>query len=390
MNMSSPAAPCRIFISYRHNEDAMAAGWLVERLSGHFGKNQIFKDVDDIEPGDDFVKVIADAVGRCDILLALIGRQWLTTTDDDGQRRLDNPQDFVRLEIEAALKRGIRLIPVLIEGTQMPRADEVPPSLAALVRKQALNFSSSNAEPGFDRLIKTVNRTLAEVRAQPAAAEPEGNATTVPGEHDAGTHRESDSGEATAPTTHPREPPGEPSAPHTTHITKATPHRWSGEVARKWAAKAKTPHTGKPLQPPVTGDQPSQVRLIRIRAPAVDVRALAEALCQWYEAQGLEAARTATPIGLLVQCRTGRRLERAAGMGAALTVVLRHESEDLLVEIGAAKWLGKGAGAGAGLVFHLAWLSVGIGVWRQVQLRRQTIEFLRTEAARQLRGADGA
>lgn len=390
MNMSSPAAPCRIFISYRHNEDAMAAGWLVERLAGHFGKDQIFKDVDTIEPGDDFVKVIADAVGRCDILLALIGRQWLKITDDDGRRRIDNPQDFVRLEIEAALKRGIRLIPVLIEGTQMPRADEIPPSLAALVRKQALNFSSGSAEPGFDRLIKAVNKTLAEVRGRPAAAEPEGNAATVPGEHDAGTHRESDPAEATATTAHTSEPPRKPSAPHATAINKAHLYRRSGEVARKWAAKAKTSPTGKPLQPPVTGDQPPQVKLTRIRAPAVDVRALAEALCQWYEAQGMEAARTATPTGLLVQCRTRRRLERASGMGAALTVVLRHESENLLVEIGEAKWVGKRAGAGAGLLFHLAWVSVGIGVWRQHQLPRQTIEFLRTEAAKQLHGADEA
>ena len=113
MNTSRSAAPCRIFISYRHNQDGMAAGWLVDRLAGHFGKDQIFKDVDTIELGDDFVKVIADAVGRCDVLLALIGREWLTITGDDGRRRLDNPQDFVRLEIEAALTRNVALPRIL-------------------------------------------------------------------------------------------------------------------------------------------------------------------------------------------------------------------------------------------------------------------------------------
>jgi hypothetical protein len=321
MTIPSWAAPGRIFISYRHGEDGMAAGWLVERLAGHFGKDQVFKDVDSIQPGDDFVKVIADAVGRCDVLLALIGRQWLTITDDYGRRRLDNPQDFVRLEIEAALKRNIRLIPVLIEGTLMPRADEVPPSLAALANRQALDFNSARAEPEFDRLIKALNRTLAEVRARSPATEPEGNTA---------------------------------------------------------------------LQTPVTGDQPPQVKRTRIRAPAVDVPALAEALCRWYETQRLEAAATATPTGQMVQCRTRRKLERASGMGAALTVILRHEGEDLLVEIGAAKWLGKGAAAGAGLFLHLVWVPVGIGAWRQYQLRRQTIEFLRTEAPKHLRSAHGA
>src|SRR5215472_10389883 len=391
MTVPSRAAPGRIFISYRHSEDGMAAGWLVERLAAHFGKDQVFKDVDSIQLGDDFVKVIADAVGRCDVLLALIGRQWLTITDDYGRRRLDNPQDFVRLEIEAALKRDIRLISVLFEGTPMPRADEVPPSLAALANRQALDFNSARAHPEFDKLIDVLNKTLAEVRARSAATEPEGNTATVPAQNDAHTRRKSDPAEATGNTTYTSELPGKPSAPHTTNLNKAPLYRRSGEVARKWAAKAKTSPTGKPVQTPVTGDQPPQVKRTRIRAPAVDVPALAEALCRWYETQGLEAAaRAAAPTGLMVQCRTRRMLERASGMGAALTVILRHAGEDLLVEMGAAKWLGKRAGAGAGLLLHFAWVTVGIGAWRQYQLPRQTIEFLRTEAPKHLRGAHGA
>ena len=386
MNMSRSAAPCRIFISYRHNEDGMAAGWLVERLAGHFGKDQIFKDVDSIEPGDDFVKVIADAVGRCDVLLALIGREWLTITGDDGRRRLDNPQDFVRLEIEAGLKRDIRLIPVLIEGTPMPPVDQVPPSLAALVNRQALHFSAAHAEPEFDRLIKALDRTLAEVRsevpAEAAATEPKDATPTGPAGHGADTRRENDPAKATGNTTHTSAPPRKTSALYTTWS------RRSGDAARKLAAKAKKSPTGELVQPPATGDQPSQVKLTRIPTPAVDVPALAEALCRWYEDQRLTAvARPATPGGMMVQCRS-RAVERVFGMGAALTVLLRHEGEHLLVEIGAAKWVGKGVGAaGASLVFHWMLIPVGIGVLRQYKLPRQTISFLRTEAPKHLRSA---
>lgn len=385
MNISRSAAPCRIFISYRHNEDGMAAGWLVERLAGHFGKDQIFKDVDSIEPGDDFVKVIADAVGRCDVLLALIGREWLTITGDDGRRRLDNPQDFVRLEIEAALKRDIRLIPVLIEGTPMPPVDQVPRSLAALVSRQALHFSAAHAEPEFDRLIKALDRTLAEVRsevpAEAAATEPKSATPTVPVGHGADTRRKDNPAKATGNTTHTSAPPRKTSALYTTLS------RRSADATRKLAARAKKSPTGERVQPPPTGDQPSQAKLTRIPIPAVDVPALAEALCQWYQDQRLKAvARPATPSGMMVQCRS-RAVERVFGMGAALTVLLRHEGEDLLVEIGAAKWMGKSVGTGAGLVFHWMLIPVGIGALRQYKLPRQTINFLRMEAPKHLRSA---
>ena len=385
MNISRSAAPCRIFISYRHNEDGMAAGWLVERLAGHFGKDQIFKDVDSIEPGDDFVKVIADAVGRCDVLLALIGREWLTITGDDGRRRLDNPQDFVRLEIEAALKRDIRLIPVLIEGTPMPPVDQVPRSLAALVSRQALHFSAAHAEPEFDRLIKALDRTLAEVRsevpAEAAATEPKGATPTVPVGHGADTRRKDNPAKATGNTTHTSAPPRKTSALYTTLS------RRSADATRKLAARAKKSPTGERVQPPPTGDQPSQAKLTRIPIAAVDVPALAEALCQWYQDQRLKAvARPATPSGMMVQCRS-RAVERVFGMGAALTVLLRHEGEDLLVEIGAAKWMGKSVGTGAGLVFHWMLIPVGIGALRQYKLPRQTINFLRMEAPKYLRSA---
>jgi YVTN family beta-propeller protein len=169
MAASPPAAPGRIFISYRREETAYPAGWLFDRLAEHFGSGQVFKDVDSIELGDDFVEVITTAVGSCDVLLALIGDQWLTITDEHGRRRLDNPDDFVRLEIEAALVRKVRVIPILVDGARMPRADELPDSLARLVRRQALELSPNRFDFDTSRLVKVLDRTLADVQAEPAA-----------------------------------------------------------------------------------------------------------------------------------------------------------------------------------------------------------------------------
>jgi TIR domain len=164
MAASPPAKPGRIFISYRRDETAYPAGWLYDRLADNYGGGQVFKDVDSIELGDDFVEVITRAVGSCDVLLALIGEQWLTITDEHGRRRLDDPDDFVRLEIEAALTRNVRVIPILVDGARMPRADELPGSLVKLRRRQALELSPARFEYDTGRLLKVLDTTLAEVR----------------------------------------------------------------------------------------------------------------------------------------------------------------------------------------------------------------------------------
>ena len=153
MTVSTGDVPGRIFMSYRREETAYSAGWLFDRLVGHFGRDQVFKDVDSIDLGDDFAEVITTAVGACEVLLALIGDRWLTMTDQDGQRRLDDPHDFVRLEIEAALTRDVRVIPILVAGAQMPRAEELPASLAKLVRRQALELSPSRFDSDTQRLL---------------------------------------------------------------------------------------------------------------------------------------------------------------------------------------------------------------------------------------------
>jgi hypothetical protein len=160
MTESAGEVPGRIFVSYRRDDTSYPAAWLFDGLAQHFGRDQVFKDVESIEPGDDFVEVITNAVASCDVLLALIGRQWLT--DQDGQRRLDNPGDWVRLEIEAALTRNVRVIPILIEAALMPRADELPASLASLARRQALELSDNRFNLDIQRLLGVLDKTLAE------------------------------------------------------------------------------------------------------------------------------------------------------------------------------------------------------------------------------------
>src|SRR6266481_5488072 len=111
----------KIFISYRREESRRSARILYDRLCARFDRKQIFMDIDAIALDDDFVKGIEKTVAECDVLIALIGEHWLTSTDERGSRRLENPEDFVRIEIATALERGIRVIPVLVDGALMPR-----------------------------------------------------------------------------------------------------------------------------------------------------------------------------------------------------------------------------------------------------------------------------
>ncbi len=133
----------RIFISYRRQDTAYPAARLFDRLVDHFGRNQVFKDVDSLGPGDNFTQVINDAIGSCGVLLALIGRRWLTITADDGRRRLDNPGDLVRMEIETALGIGVGVIPLLLDGARMPPACALPGRLARLPSLQVFELSPS-------------------------------------------------------------------------------------------------------------------------------------------------------------------------------------------------------------------------------------------------------
>jgi glycerophosphoryl diester phosphodiesterase len=162
----------RVFISYRRQDTAWPARQLYDVLVAELGADRVFKDVDNIEPGDDFVERIQSAVGSCEVLLALIGPQWLTVTDANGLRRLDDPQDFVRIEVETALTRDdVRVIPILVDNAKMPSPQELPSGLARLTRRQAVEINPVN----FDtrRLLRVLNDTLRDARgdaAEPTAA----------------------------------------------------------------------------------------------------------------------------------------------------------------------------------------------------------------------------
>ncbi|MGZ5276121.1 MAG: toll/interleukin-1 receptor domain-containing protein, partial [Caldimonas sp.] len=132
-----------IFISYRRDDSAPYAGRLYDRLTAHFGKGQVFMDIDQIGPGEDFVEVIDRKVGACGIAVVLIGKTWLSASDAEGKRRLDDPEDFVRLEVATALERNIRVLPVLVGGAKMPRMQQLPESLAVLSRRNAFEISDS-------------------------------------------------------------------------------------------------------------------------------------------------------------------------------------------------------------------------------------------------------
>jgi len=155
----------QIFISYRREQSGWWAGRLYDRLCRDFDRSQIFMDIDTIALGADFVDSIETTVAKCDLLIALIGNNWLTSKDDQGERRLDNPEDFVRIEIATALKRGIRVIPVLVDGALMPQSGELPDDLKPLARRQALELNHDRFDIDFKRLASTIRRFL-EITAE--------------------------------------------------------------------------------------------------------------------------------------------------------------------------------------------------------------------------------
>jgi tetratricopeptide (TPR) repeat protein len=163
----------QIFISYRREESRWSARSLHDRLSAHFDRKQIFMDIDAIALGEDFVKAIETTVAKCDVLIAVIGTNWLISKDEQGNRRLDNPEDFVRMEIGTALKREIRVIPVLVDGALMPRSADLPDDLKSLVRRNALRISDTSFDGDCQRLVATIRQVLEKATTE--QQEPEKN-----------------------------------------------------------------------------------------------------------------------------------------------------------------------------------------------------------------------
>jgi hypothetical protein len=144
----------KVFISYRRGDSAGYAGRVMDRLDRELGRDLVFMDVDAIPLGTNFSKVLHEEVAKCGVLLAVIGPNWLDARDEDGNRRLDNPNDFVRIEIAAALQRNIPVVPILLDGARIPKASQLPEDLKELASRNGLDVRHASFQDDMDRLIR--------------------------------------------------------------------------------------------------------------------------------------------------------------------------------------------------------------------------------------------
>lgn len=164
-----------IFINYRRKDAAAYAGRLYDSLLQHFDEERIFLDIDTVVAGASFVAAIEQAVRSCGVLLALIGPQWMTATDLEGRRLLENPKDVVRLELEAALRYGTLVLPILVDGATFPSREELPDELAWLSDRQAFMIRNDTFRDDVDRLIAALTNVL--VRSRQSTLPPAGPST---------------------------------------------------------------------------------------------------------------------------------------------------------------------------------------------------------------------
>jgi len=150
-----------IFISYRRDDEPGMATALFLQLEKTFAEDRLFMDVEGgIAPGQDFVSVLEDQVAQCQLMLALVGKGWLSATDADGRLRLDNPDDFVRIEIESAIRLGKIIIPILINRTEMPRSAELPEPMRPFVRRHAVRITQERFRSDTQGLVEAIARVL--------------------------------------------------------------------------------------------------------------------------------------------------------------------------------------------------------------------------------------
>lgn len=152
-----------IFISYRRTDTSGQAGRLYDTLAARFGPERIFHDIDGIAPGARFPSVIHSQLESCDVVLALIGKGWLTAKDRNRRRRLDDPDDVLRQEIRAALERDdVLVIPVLVDGGTMPDREALPEDLSALTERNAVRLSSEGWKNDLANLLRVLEREVHE------------------------------------------------------------------------------------------------------------------------------------------------------------------------------------------------------------------------------------
>ena len=175
-----------IMLSYRREDASAYAGRLYDRLAAEFGRDTVFMDIDTIRPGDDFVDIIEQTLAIADVVLVIIGPRWADAEDSAGRRRLEQPNDFVRLEVATALEGQTRVIPVLVGGAVMPIEDQLPGELVPLVRRNAVEVSDTRFHSDADRLIEVLGAALpshGEPDDAPRPAVPPALNSSAPEEH---------------------------------------------------------------------------------------------------------------------------------------------------------------------------------------------------------------
>lgn len=160
-----------VFINYRRGDEPAAAGRLFDHLERSFPPERLFLDVDSIPPGRDFVKELEIKVEACDVLLAVIGRNWLDARDAHGVLRLQDPRDFVHIEIASALRMDKRVIPVLVNDAQMPRTEDLPEPLRPLAHRNAVRLTHERFKSDAQGLVKAIEAAVEETKAEREAAE---------------------------------------------------------------------------------------------------------------------------------------------------------------------------------------------------------------------------
>jgi hypothetical protein len=156
----------KIFINYRRGDEPGFTQALLGRLEQAFPAERLFIDVDNIPPGEDFVRMLESQVAQCDAMLTVIGNNWLDAADERGGRRLDNPNDFVRIEIESALKLGKRVIPVLVHQARMPHPDELPEAIRPLSQRNAVRLTHERFRSDVQGLIKALQGAIEDVASR--------------------------------------------------------------------------------------------------------------------------------------------------------------------------------------------------------------------------------
>ena len=154
----------KIFINYRRDDAIAIAGRLHDRLAQTFGRDNLFMDVDNIPVGINFDEYLKSQVAQCDAMLSVIGPNWLNAKDETAQRRLDKPDDFVAIEIAAALARDALVIPVLVDGTRMPKASELPDALKPFAVRNAIQVRNTNFGSDAEVLIEKICEVLGRDR----------------------------------------------------------------------------------------------------------------------------------------------------------------------------------------------------------------------------------